>query len=102
MSRLAASRSGTFAGAACTLAVASWLGPELLGGQPSMNPIGVIRTGISGLWITLALALALLGPRCVGSSAGERLVGVWMLIALAFAEAIAIYALVIAIIILFV
>ena len=81
MSRLAASRSGTFAGAACSLAVAIWLGPELLDGGPGPDPIGVTRTGIAGLWVAQALALAVLGPRCVGSSLRDRLAGLWMLLA---------------------
>ena len=81
MSRLAASRSGALAGAACALALASWLGPELLDGQPGVDPVGATRTGIAGLWVAQALALAVLGPRCLGSSAGERLAGLWMLVA---------------------
>ncbi len=78
---LVAPRVGLVAGLVCLLPVSVWLGTSVLGAAGVTPVRATAGTAVEGLWICLAVAISLVGPRGLGSTLGERAYGLLVLIA---------------------
>jgi hypothetical protein len=80
MSTVAAARVGLALGLACTAAVAVWLGARTLG-VPGAAVVESGSAALRGLWLALALAIAVAGPRGVASRVPPAIAGLLVMLA---------------------
>ncbi len=79
-------RAAGLAGLACLLPVAVWLGGQVFAPASPGRTVALFESALRGLLVAQALAIALVGPRCVGSRVegsgpGQALAGLALLLA---------------------
>jgi hypothetical protein len=81
---LTAARAGLIVGFAITMPVAVWLGPQVLGRSPERADVpAAMADALRALWLGQGIAIALAGPRGIGSWWLARALGVGVVIAVA-------------------